>query len=149
MIGCVCVNDNACECHRLCFTNFKKKRRGNANAKSVRKYERVSVTGGYRLAVLRNHGHISQEALLSTVHARCARQTIASWENALPTHWRSGRNIFRKNTRPSINMCGRQSLKRFKHNLQGQHCVYESHDCHDSLYDIVFVDLFEATNQQL
>ena len=44
-----------------------------------RNYERMSVRGGYRMALLRNHGHISASALITTMGGTSSRQAIVPW----------------------------------------------------------------------
>ena len=55
----------------------------NKRSKRTGKYERMSVRGGYKMAVLRNLGHISVSALLTTVNGPSSRQTAVTWEKRL------------------------------------------------------------------
>jgi hypothetical protein len=43
-------------------------------------FSKVSVFGGYKMAVLRNIGHIGSDALLTTLGVGFVRQTINRWE---------------------------------------------------------------------
>eukprot|EP00969_Alexandrium_andersonii_P040843 1790724-Alexandrium_andersonii.AAC.1 len=61
---------------------FTRKNR-HEKRRAAAKYSKMSLTGGHRLAVLRNHGHISASALLTTVDLDATRHVVVNWEKKM------------------------------------------------------------------
>eukprot|EP00969_Alexandrium_andersonii_P042353 1858674-Alexandrium_andersonii.AAC.1 len=63
----------------IAFHGPKRQKRGDR----VHKFHRVSVRGGYALAVKRNLGHAATQTLIDTLTAPLSRQSLNRWESLL------------------------------------------------------------------